>query len=145
MTTNKPPRPNPDVYHKDRSKCLDAFVLAEESLVTLLERSKTPFNGESVGQKVEKLRKAKAGPQFSKASKAAADALLTEFAELQELRNDLVHSRLQVASFEDRDMVCFVNARQCASGSQLARLMTLESLRELTRKATGIAEALRKV
>ncbi len=145
MTVQPKPNPGPDVFHKERSKCLDAFVLAEEALITLLERSRTPFNGECVGQKIEKLRKAKPGPQYSKTSKGSADALLLDFASLQDIRNDLVHSRLQVARLGDRDMACFINARQCASGSQVARLMTLESLRDLARKATAIADALRKV
>jgi hypothetical protein len=144
MAATKPPNPGPDAFHRERSKCLDAFVASEEAVIALLRQSGTRSGGEPFGKKVENLRKAKASLQYPAPLKARIDELLRQFDELMDARNDLVHARLQIAVIGEDQRACFINARQCANGSQSARLFSLEGLRALTRKADQLAQDLRK-
>lgn len=144
MTACQPPKPGPDAFHKQRSKCLDAFVSCEEAVITLLQASNTKFGGEPFGSKVDALRKAKKSPGYSGERKQAVNRLLDQFEELLEQRNDLVHSRLQIATIGDVQKACFINAKHASTGAQTALLFSLESLRDLTSKASDLASELRR-
>lgn len=145
MATASPSQPGLDAFHRERSRCLDAFAATEEAVVHLLELAETKFGGEPFGKKIEHLKSAKPSPAYSKERKARVNALLADMADLLEVRNDLVHARLQPAVIGEIQKACFVNARQCATGVQTARLFSLESLRTITRQATRLAEELRKL
>lgn len=144
MTACQHPKPGIDAFHKQRSKCLDAFVDCEEAVTALLVASGTKFGGEPFGSKLEALRKAKASATYAKKRKQTVNGLLEQFEELLELRNDLVHSKLQLATLGDNQRACFINAKQTSTGAQTARLFSLDSLRDLTRKAAGLANDLRQ-
>lgn len=144
MATNPPSKPGPDAFHRERSKCLDAFVACEEAVVALLQVSATKSGGEPLGSKIEALKKAKPAPPYPAARKQVVNGLLGQFDDLLELRNDLVHSRLQIATIGDDQKACFINARQSPTGALSARLFSLESLRTVTRKATGLAAQLKQ-
>jgi hypothetical protein len=145
MTTSPPPKPGSDAFHRERSKAIDAFAALEESIVRLLVALKAKFGTESFGQKLQLLKTAKANPQFSQARLRQVQALLPRCEELNELRNDIVHSRLQIAIIGDDHRACFTNTRHCLSGSQTARLFTLEGLRSVTGNAGKLAEELRQI
>ena len=104
MANHSPPNPGIDVFHKERSKCIDAFVSVEVAVIQLLV--------------------------------AAIDRF--------EMRNDLVHARLQLAIIGTDQRACLTNARHCLAGSQTARLFTLDGLRAVARQANALAEALIK-
>ena len=144
MTSPLPFVTTAEQLHTARSKLLDAFVRVEESVARLLVASKTSFNGEMLGQRIELLRAAKAGPQFSKKKRVYVLKLLDEIVPLLPIRNDIAHGRLQVAMIEQESHACFINVRQTLEPSQNARLFRLEQLDRLTRKIQAIAEELNK-
>ena len=145
MTSCQPPQPGIDAFHKERSRCLDAFVACEEAVIALLLTSGCKFGNEPFGSKVEALRKAKSSPTYSAKRKRAVNGLLEQFEDLLELRNDLVHSRLQIATISEDQRACFINARQSPTGTQTARLFSLKNLQDLTKKAADLAKRLREV
>lgn len=144
MANHSPPNPGIDVFHKERSKCIDAFVSVEVAVIQLLDLTSTKFGSEPFGRKVKALKEAKPTPQYSKERKAKVDLLLVEAIDLFEVRNDLVHARLQLAIIGTDQRACLTNARHCLAGSQTARLFTLDGLRAVARQANALAEALIK-
>jgi hypothetical protein len=134
------PRPGIDAFHRERSKCIDAFAAIEEAVVRLLSQSDIKFGGESFGQKLGLLQKIKASPSRSKEKVAQLQILLKRCEAICALRNDIVHSRLQLAVIGEDHRACFSNLRECQSGSQIARLLTLEGLRSLSAEMLKLAE-----
>jgi hypothetical protein len=134
------PRPGLDAFHRERSKCIDAFAAIEEAVIGLLSASDIKFGGEPFGQKLELLRKIKASPKRSKERVAQLQTLLKRCVEINELRNDIVHSKLQLAVIGEDQRACFTNLRDCQSGSQTARLFTLEGLRALSVEVLKLAD-----
>ena len=145
MTGLPPPKPGLDAFHRERSKCIDAFAALEEAIISILVSLKLKSGTETFGQKLDMLAKAKAHPQFSKARMQALQLLLPRCKSLGELRNDIVHSRLQIAELGDETRACFTNTRHCLSGSQTARLFTLDGIRSVRSEATELASALRAI
>lgn len=64
---------------------------------------------------------------------------------INELRNDIVHSTLQLAVIGNDQRACFINMRHCTTGSQTARLFTLEGLRRLTADMNTLAAEIRSL
>lgn len=131
-----------DTFHRERSKCMDAFAAIEEAVIKLLAQSDIKFGGEPFGQKLELLRKIKASPKCSRQRIARILVLQSRCAAFNELRNDIVHSKLQLAEIGNSQQACFTNLRECQSGSQTARLFTLEGLRALSAEMLALAEEL---
>lgn len=142
MTELTKPPVSADQLHLGRSECLDAFVEAEEAVVTLLMRSKTKIGCDLLGQKMESLRKAKPSPQYSKAKRTAVLPLLDQLECLLPIRADFVHARLQVVPWEGDARACFVNARHTAGCTLPARLITLDEFAKLTRRVEKLAQEL---
>jgi hypothetical protein len=138
------PRPGLDTFHRERSKCIDAFAAVEEAVVTLLGESNIKFGAESFGHKLDLLHKIKASPQRSNDRVKQLHALLKRCEAINELRNDIVHSKLQMALIGEDQRACFTNLRDCQSGSQAARLFTLEGLRKLSLEMLKLADELGK-
>lgn len=145
MVSNDPTKPNADAFHRERSRCIDSFAGLEEAVISILVNLKLKSGSETFGQKLELLANAKAHPQFSKARILKLQVLLPGCKSLGELRNDIVHSRLQIAELGDETRACFTNTRHCLSGSQTARLFTLQGLRSVRNEATELANLLRTV
>lgn len=145
MTASQHPKPGPDAFHRERSKCIDAFATLEEAIVRLLTALKAKTGSESFGQKLQLIQKAKASPEISQARLQKVLLLMPRCEELGELRNDIVHSRLQIAIIGEDQRACFTNTRHCLSGSQTARLFTLEGLRSVTVNASALAAELRAI
>ena len=143
MTALTNPRPGIDAFHRTRSKCIDAFSEVEQALIWIIERSGGKVGSESFGQKLERLRKVKPSPTLSKAQIEKLTSLIDGCAAINELRNDIVHSTLQLAVIGSDQRACFINSRQCTSSSQTARLFSLEGLRGLTAEMTELATKIR--
>jgi hypothetical protein len=143
MTTNSSTKPGIDAFHRERSKCIDAFSQLESAIIALLSLAGHSCGGEHFGQKLALLKKAKPNPKLSKARLAKAHELLGRCEALAEVRNDIVHSTLQLAVIAETSRACFVNMRYCQSGSETARLFTLDGLRELSAEMERLANGLR--
>lgn len=139
------PSPTIDSFHAGRSKCIDAFASVEEVVVALLVMLEIKIGAEPFGQKIEQLRKAKASPRFSKARLEKLSILLPGCETLNSLRNDIVHSRLQVVVIEEYPRACFINTRECLSGSQSARIFSYEGLLKLRADIAKMAVELNQV
>ena len=137
------PRPGIDAFHRTRSKCIDAFSEVEQALIWIIERSGGKVGSDSFGQKLERLRKAKPSATLSKAQIEKLTSLIDGCVAINELRNDIVHSTLQLAVIGSDQRACFINSRQSTSGSQTARLFSLEGLRGLTAEMTELATKIR--
>jgi hypothetical protein len=78
MSNAAAPKPGLDAFHRERSKCLDAFAACEEAITKLLKLNGIKSGSEPFGQRVEKLRKTKASPTYTKTRKQRVDSLLAE-------------------------------------------------------------------
>lgn len=145
MNATANPRPGIDAFHRNRSKCIDAFSEVEQALIAVIERSGGKVGSDSFGQKLEQLRKSKPSPTLSKGQIDRLKKLIDGCATLNELRNDIVHSTLQLAVIGNDQRACFINSRHCTSGSQTARLFSLEGLRGLTAEMTELAKQIRSL
>ena len=134
-----PMKPGLDAFHKERSRCLDAFAELENAIYTLLELTGSKVGSEPLGGKIELLSKAKAGPRYSKARKDRVQASLGRLRELAERRNDLVHSQLRLAIVEDEHWAQFTNVRQRERGCGHPLQLTLEGMRSLARDSSRLA------
>ena len=136
-------RPSADTFHRDRSKCVDAFADVEQAVIVLLRACDAKFGNEPFSAKVQKLRSVAPSCRISKAAVSRMPALLGRCAEIAALRNDIVHSKLKIAIVDDEHKACFVNLREDDKSSQSARMMTLEGLREVSAQMVELANDLR--
>lgn len=137
------PKPGIDAFHRERSKFIDAFSQLESSIVWLLSKTGHACGSEHFGQKLTLLKKAKPSSKLSKAQLSKVHALLDRCETLAELRNDIVHSTMQLASIAESNRACFINIRYCEADGQTARLFTLESLRGLSAEVLQLADKFR--
>ena len=142
MTDNSPTRPGIDAFHKERSKCVDAFADLELAVRKILEREGVKTGLEPFGQKLGKLAKLIPSPRLSK-SKVAALQILTERCQrFSDARNDIVHSRLQIAVIDDVHKACFINPAKLSDCGEGAKLFTLQAIRYLSSEISGLADDL---
>jgi len=134
-----------DAFHLRRSRCLDAFAEIEEAIVGVLNLLDFKLANDSLGQKLETLKSAKASPTFSRERLARLQALLPICEALNTQRNDIVHSRMQIALIGHETKACFANIRQSTPGSQIARLLSLDGFDELHRTIRQTAALLRQI
>lgn len=133
-----------DSFHWARSLCIDAFAQMEEAIVAVLAQSGKGCESQPFGQKLKMAQQIKASPSLSKQRLAELKSLLKECQDVAEIRNDIVHSRMQVAVMESQQKACFSNSRQCLSGIRTARLFTYEALRNLSFDMASLARKLRQ-
>ncbi len=134
-----------DAFHLRRSRCLDAFSDLEEQLAVLQSLLNIKLSADSLGQKLEALKAAKASPKFSRERLTKLKELLPICEALNGLRNDIVHSRMQIAMIGKDQLACFANVRQPCPGSQTARLFTIGGLDELHRSVRQAAAKLKQL
>ena len=137
--------PGIDSFHRERSKCVDSFALAEAAVVALLNRSDSKCNTEPFKQKIGMLRKIPAGPKYSKANKQEVDILASELEDLLAVRADIVHGPMQFAQIDGIGYACFVNAKDAGEAAPHARLLGYETLRATGRRVHEIAVKLSAV
>lgn len=127
-------------FHEARSRLLDSYVRIEEAIGFLLSKAKVPVNGEFLGQRIELLKKAKPGPQYSKERRATVLLLIAEFEPFQAIRADVAHGRLQVVTIDNEACACFVNARYCAASTRTGRLISMPQFVKLNTQLKSIAD-----
>lgn len=132
-----------DQLHIERSLCIDAFAATEQAIAALLLRVGLQAGADMAGQKIERLRAAKAGPQFSKAKRAEVHALLDELERLLPVRNDLVHAPIRLARIDGETFATFLNPRDMDCCGNVARLMTSAQLTRLRSDLDRILVGLR--
>ncbi len=137
-------KPIPDVdiasFHEARSRLLDSYVRIEEAVGFLLFKAKIPINGEFLGQRIELLKKAKPGPQYSKERRASVLLLIAEFEPFQAIRADVAHGRLQVVTIDNEPCACFINSRYCAASTRTGRLISMQQFVKLNTQLKSIAD-----
>lgn len=136
-------RPTPDTFHRERSKCVDAFADVEQAVILILRICGAKVGGEPFGAKIQKLRDVAPSPKISRAAVAKMPEVIERCAEIANLRNDIVHSKLKIAILDDEHKACFVNLREDDKSSQTARIMSLAGLREVAGQMTALANDLR--
>ncbi len=95
-----------------------------------------------LGQRIDLLKKAKAGPHYSKEKRKKVLDLLTEFDPLLAIRADIAHGRLHLVQIESEVFACFINVRFCVAATHIARLITLSQFATLGRQLKSIFERL---
>jgi hypothetical protein len=142
MPDSEPSKPSLEDWHIARSKLVDAFASLESALGKLLALAKVKSQGETLGQKIEKLRKAKAGPQYSKAHLKKVESLLPDVEALLDVRNAVVHAPLKLAQIDKKIEVAFVNPKCSQPGRRTAILIDYDEFAKLTRETSILAQAL---
>ena len=142
MAAASPLRPGIDAFHRERSRCVDAFALAERAVNNLLDLTASKRGGEPLKQRITNLRKAKTSPRYSAASKKSVEVALNELEARLPLRADIVHGCLQLAEFENENRACFANARQDSGPGTQMQVFSLADFREVTRQVSEIAAEL---
>lgn len=142
MAAASPPRPGIDAFHRERSRCVDAFAQAERAVNKLLDLTASKRGGEPLKQRMANLRKAKVSPSYSAARKKSVEAALDELEARLPLRADIVHGCLQLAEFENENRACFANARQDSGPGTQMQVFSLADFREVTRLVSKIATEL---
>ena len=136
-------RPGTDAFHRERSRCIDAFAACEEAVATLFFQTGAKAGADVLAQKISSLAKIPASPGYAKARREKVIVQLSALADLLPVRADIVHGRLRLAQIDGEIFACFVNAKDLGGDYLKARLLPFENLRTLTRTVTKIAEDLR--
>ena len=124
--------------HMARSRLLDAYNAADLALrnrLRALHLDEKPL----IAQNIELLAKTPAGPQYSKAAKKRADDRLQELRDLQPVRCDVVHSRMQLLHVEGVPHALFSNVQKHAHVGMRGLLLTLEDLKHCESVFSAVA------
>jgi len=98
--------------------------------------------GETLGQKSDKLRNARPGPQFSKARKQKVTKLLEQVEILLEVRNTVVHAPMKLVRMDNATEAVFVNPKCLLAGKRMGLLLDHEEILKLTREVARLAQEL---
>ncbi|MCP5396799.1 MAG: hypothetical protein H6918_08710 [Sphingomonadaceae bacterium] len=128
-------------YAIARSKLVDAFASAEAAVINRLVALKLDVKT-MPGQNLATLAKAKPAPQYSKANKASVDAAIKELTELQALRCDIVHGKMQTVTVGGDDFAGFTNPQQYAPYSKQVRLISADQFAILIKHINQLASAI---
>jgi len=131
--------------HLERSRCINAFVDVEKALIALTEKLAPGYENELLSPRIKRLRDVPASPAFSKEQRKLLSAALDEAEELSAVRNDMVHGALTVLNDGAKPVAAFVNARQTDTLAPIARLLTVDQLKQIANKAHQLAARLEKV
>ena len=134
----KPPPPNLDSFHRERSKLLDAFACVEAQLVRAIVRGGGKAKRDTLASKIKTFREQRAG-NISDEVAGAVDRLQ----ELNSLRTDIVHSQLGLIDHDDERYAEFSNAGAAAERIQPATRLTYQSIREIANELTKAAELIK--
>lgn len=132
MPECSPTKPGIDAFHRERSKCVDAFADLEAAVIAMLVFHKVKTGSEPFSQKLVKIAKIPPCPQLSKSQVSRLGEIVKRCQTFSEVRNDIVHSRLKLAVIDNDHRACFINHGQASGCIQNARLFNLQSLRDLS-------------
>lgn len=92
--------------------------------------------------KIDRLRKAKPSSAVAEKRKAKIDKTLVELTALLPLRNDLVHSPMQIIKDGEHAVACFANPNLQCDYSTFMRQIPAPRMQALEGKVTYLAKAL---
>lgn len=131
--------------HLERSRCINAFVDVEKVLMALTTKLAPGHENELLSQRIKRLRDIPASPAMSKNQRKLLIAALDESEELSAVRNDIVHGALTVLNDNAKPVAAFINARQTETLAPIARLLTVDQLKQIANKAHLLAARLESV
>ena len=133
--------PSLEQLHFARSAFIDAFVTVETAVINRLKASDAKLAG-LFGQNLDLLRKIPASPRYSKAERASVHAALEELAEVQAVRCDVVHGRLNPVRIDGELRACLINPQRQTERCPLVRLISLAEFGLMTVRLLAIAQKL---
>ncbi|WP_374413063.1 hypothetical protein [Novosphingobium colocasiae] len=133
------PSTGTDAFHRQRSRCIDAFATAEAAVVRLLYQFGEIGGTKPIAVKCAALGLVKASPTYTKQRKLAIDKLLTALEEFLPTRADMAHSRMQIIDLDGVKHARFVNSAATVLPFPPCRLLSFDQMRELTRRVEDIA------
>ena len=140
-----PPQPKIDALHRLRSKFLDEFATLEAAMFEMLHKTGADVHAQHFGQRIELARKNIAEKQSKPPVADGLGAVLDICVSLGCIRNDLVHSRMQLVAIEGVTYAGFANNNQvCPVDSIKPRLLTLEQFKALSKECEKASIALRQ-
>ena len=130
----KPPPPNLDSFHKERSKLMDGFALVEARLVQAIARKGGLAKGGTLATRIKSLRE-----QGATQHSAELEACFDRLQNLNALRTDLVHGTLGLIDHDGERFAIFSNARDAAKPVQSASRLTYKTIQAISRELTKCA------
>lgn len=131
-----------DAFHRQRSRCIDAFATIEANVIKRLKCNGAKCGEEPFAQKITTLAATPASPGYAAAAKKKVDLALATLLDLLSVRADIVHSPLNLVSVDSVAHARFVNAAVACTQYPLCRLFSFDQLRELTRRIEELAKEL---
>ena len=134
----------PNTLSAARSHVLDAFADLEYSVIEALKAMhlEPTCSGASLGQKLEKLAGLKPTSKLSKANaKIITDAAI-KAQSLNEIRNDIVHSRMRSIA-NHPEIAIYLNARTINQAYPTGRVMTVDQHAKLAAEVQAITNCLK--
>jgi hypothetical protein len=129
--------------HMARSRLIDAYNAAD---LALRERMRAMRLAEKqlISQNIEAIAKVAVGPQYSKNAKKRADEQLQALRGLQQIRCDVVHSRMQILHVEGSPHALFSNVQNQARIGRQGLLLTLAELEQCEAALNAVAREFRR-
>lgn len=125
--------------HLERSQCINAFVEVEKALGDLAAKLAPGRENELISHRIVRLREVPASPLLSKEQRKQLHMALDDAEALITIRNDIVHGALTILSDGGKPIAAFINVRQTEWLAPLARLLTVDQIRDLSVKANQLA------
>jgi hypothetical protein len=129
-----------DAFHRQRSRCIDAFAAVEAQVIKRLKDHGTKCGGEPLAQKIVTLAGTPASPFYPASAKKKTDAVLSSLLELLPVRADIVHAPMVLVVIDGVAHARLINAVAACSPYPSCRLLSFDQFRELTRRLEEIAE-----
>ena len=133
----------PSTLSAARSDVLDAFADLEYSVIEALKAMQLEISCSNapLGQKLEKLAGLKPTPKLSKASAKIITDAASKAQSLNEIRNDIVHSRLRSIA-NHPEIAIYLNARTINQPYPTARVMTIDQHAKLAVEVRAVTTCL---
>ena len=121
---------------------IDSYADVESAMISLQQRLELPSDKTTLGQRIDALGKIKASPAIPKALISRLRTYHARLALLNELRCDVVHSRMGVAPIAGEMCAYFINSREAGAEFVSARLLTLDQMIALASELRRLAQSL---
>ena len=133
----------PKELSEARSDVLDAFANLEYAVAEAIKVSEleAACEGSPLGQKLEILAGLKPGPKLSKAKTKIVTDAAAKAQSLCEIRNDLVHSRMQFVAGHP-NIAIYINVRAINQPYPKARVLTVDQHSNLAQEAKTITDCI---
>ena len=125
--------------HIARSNLIDAYNDADLAVRARLKAQGGTEKG-LIGDNLQALEKVQPGPQYAKNEKKRIDDMIAELRELQKVRCDVVHSRMQSIVVDGMPCALFANVQKCVSVGRRGLILSREELKVCTARLETIAK-----